>query len=1263
MTLTLKPTPLLRRLIRWLAVLAGLGLAGFAVAAALMFFWVLPNIADHRDTVAQLLSRALGQRVTLEAVSGAWQQTRPEFRLQGLRVHDAGGRPTLYLPELEATFAWRSLLVLEPRFSTLELREPVLAVRRARDGHWYVGGIPVNPADPASGFSDWLLRQGRVHIGRASLTWLDEIRAAPPLSLTDADFTLTNRHREHHFQLTATPPARLARPLRLDARLTGRDAADIKTWRGQIEGQVAGVAFPTLTTWLDVPYQPREGWGALTLRLKVENGSVTGATAGLDVRDLTLQLDPALSPLKLAQARGEVAWTRGDDGQRVGVRQMRVRLPGLSLSAPFDAAYAWNARDREISAANLTLANWQQLVPSLPLSAAWRARWLAQAPEGRFDSLLLRWRGAQPDARYFEVDARFVALGLAATPTQSGFSGLSGTVKGNAAMGDFTLSGSALRLALPGLFREPNFKLDLNTTKGSWRKTSRGHRIAVSESRFANADLAGSLNGDYEWIAGQRGVIDLNARLDRAAGKAVYRYFPKTVGDRTVNWIRDGVLAGGSNDVRVKLKGDLANFPFEKPRAGEQFEIDVKVQGAAIDYVPGWPRIDDISGQLLFQGKQMRVKTERARIYGVALAPVTAVIPDLLHHEEQLHIDGVANGPIQDFIRFTQFSPVGERLRGVTDALSGAGAMRLALSLRIPLRHSDDSTVAGRLSFLGNTLYPAALPRLEQVRGEIDFTHNGLTARQLTAQLLGGPVRVNAQTRETGGVQITAQGRATSAGLAAWAGNRWARRLNGDANWNGQLDLNADGERVRIESDLVGMASSLPAPLNKPANQPLPMLMTSEPATRGRQQELRLGRILGAVWLGTPEAQLSRGELRFGGAASLPTEPGLRLAGSGRGIDLSAWMALMPPGGEGALPISGIDLAFSSFDLMGRRFTDVHLQGRFRNGLLRTNVNGHGLAGTLTWRPAAEQPARLSAQFRQLTIPAPVEGGTAGDTEGVTMRAQEFPLLDLGVEDFRLEERPMGRLDVVAHGSPQGLAIDRLELSHPDSVLTMTGLWREGGKGETRADLKFEVRDAGKLLARYGYKDTVRRGTAEIQGDATWEGSPADFAFGTLAGTLEFKSKSGQFLKLDPGAAKLLGVLSLQSLPRRLSFDFRDIFNEGYAYDDIVATLRIARGVVYSDNFRMKGPAAKVNMSGLADLNRESVQLRVKVIPKLSEGVAVAGALIGGPIAGVGALAAQKLLRDPLEEAISQEYIVSGAWLEPDVKKIAKAKAAPNNEP
>jgi uncharacterized protein (TIGR02099 family) len=1252
----------LRRALPWLAALAALAAVGFATAAALMFFWVLPNIAEHRDTVAGLMSRALGQRVTLEAVSGVWQQARPEFRLQGVRLYDREGRPALYLPQLDAAFAWRSLLFLEPRFTRIELQGLTLGVRRAHDGHFYVGGIPVNPADPDSGFSSWLLRQGRVHVGNAALTWSDEVRNAPPLELTGVDFTLVNTFRTHQLQLRAVPPATLARPLRVEAKLIGRRTDNIRTWKGTVTASVAGVSFPQLANWLALPHQPIRGWGALQVKFDVARGALVGVTAGLDLRAIETTLGEGLRPLRLAQVYGQATWQRGTDGQRVAFDQVRVALPGGALERPFSVAFAWNAGSHEITARAFRLSGWQSLLPSLPMDDALRARLQNLQPRGRLDDMVLRWKGAQPGADNFSIDTHFSNLGMAASGGQPGVLNLSGRIAGDAAAGSFDLDSRKLVLSLPQLFRDPDLAFDSLRATGGWKRTARGRLLTLREATFSNRDAAGSASGRYELIAGQPGVADLAARLDRADGTAVYRYLPKQIGDNTFNWVKQGVVAGRADDVRLTLKGDLSHFPFT--RGDGLFRVEAQVRDGVIDYVPGWPRIEGIQGRLLFQGQTMEVSSNQAHIYGVALAPVRVSIPDLTHHDEQLLVDGVANGPVRDFIHFANASPVRAHLRGFTDALDGSGPMRLVLKLQVPLRRSHDTSVAGRLSFLGDTLQPAGHPRFDQVRGDLQFTENSLAAQAITAQFLGGPLRVAAATRK-GQVQIQGQGRVSAAGMAPWLGDAWARRLSGQSGWRGQVDIDSAGERVRIESDLLGLGSTLPAPLAKSATQPLPLLLTSQPQGDGQLREIRLDRVVTAVWRTTAAGALGRGEVRFGGQAVLPGEPGLRLAGSGRGLDISGWLALLPSrdGGE-APPVSSIDLGFDTLDLLGRRYQDVHLLGRARGGLLRTQVSGRGVNGVLVYRAAGAQPARVSAQFKQLIIPARLAGNAA--PADVNMKASDFPMLDVTVEDFRLQEHPLGRLEAAVHGTPQGLAIDSLQLVHPDSVFHMSGLWRDTGLSETRADISLDVLDAGKFLARFGYPDMVRRGHVEVKGNATWEGSPADFAFGSLAGQLDFKAQNGQFLKVDPGAAKLLGVLSLQSLPRRLSFDFRDIFNQGFAFDDISATLRIARGVVYSDDFRMRGPAAKVNMSGLADLNQETVQLRVKVIPKLSEGVAVAGALLGGPLAGVGALAAQKLLRDPFEEAFGQEYMITGPWQAPDVKKLAKPQPkaeSPLSEP
>ena len=1247
-----------RRVPIWLAWLVGTAVWIFAALAATMYFWVLPNIADHRDTLAGLLSRALGQRVTLEAVSGTWQQARPQFSLRGVRLYDQQNRPALYLEQLEATFGWRSLLVLQPRFNRLELAGPAFTVRRARDGHFYVGGIPINPANPNSGFSDWMFKQGKVHISGATLAWRDEVRDAPALILRDLDFTLENRFNRHLVQVHATPPAHLSMPITLQAELKGRSVSDLRTWSGVIRGSVSGASLPQFAQWIDLPYPVARGWGAANVRLEIDKGTLIGVSTGLNVREVSTTLGPNLPPLQVAHLRGSVDWKRTGTQQQIEVQALSLTLPGGKRVPAFSAGFGWEQNAREAHAKNLSLTAVQSVLPALPVPLAVRDTVRDLAPSGRIDELQLRWQGERPSAANFDLVTRFSDLHIAARGARPGVSHVSGSVRGDEKSGVFELQGQSLQLDLPQVFRESQVKLATLQARGQWKKHGKEMLYTLAQLDFANADAAGTAQGSYKSVSGQAGKIDLTARLTRANGTAVYRYLPKKVGDHTVAWLKRAIIAGTSDDTRLTLKGDLDRFPFHNDQGGV-FKVEVALKGVVLDYAEGWPRIEDASAQLLFHGNRMEVHADQARIFNARLGPVTAVIPNLHTHEPVLEVSGQAAGDARDFIRYTNFSPVGVRLKGMTDKLDGSGNMALALNLKIPLHHSRDTTLGGRLSFRGTTLLPSALPSLDQVKGDIVFTQDSMTSQGLSAQFLGGPVSIGTSTRD-GHALIQAQGRVSSAGLAPWLGKTWGSRLTGETRWRGQIVLDPGNTQVRVESDLVGMESRLPAPLNKSATQPLPLVVKRTPqAGNEHLLEIQLDRTLGAIWQITADNRISRGEIRFGGVAKLPQEPGLRLAGSGRGLALSEWMRLMPDDNDAAeLPISLIDLSFGTLELMGRHFPDVRVQGRSRSGLLRMAVSGRDMSGTLTYRPAdstlGASSARVSAQFKQLTIPAANAGAT--EAASANMKARDVPVLDLTVEDFRLENQPLGRLEALAHGSPGGLVIDNLQLSHADSVMRMSGLWRDTGVGETQAKLQVDVFDAGRMLSRFGFKDAVRRGSVNIEGDVTWEGTPADFGFLTLAGTLHLKAKSGQFLKVDPGAAKLLGVLSLQSLPRRLSFDFRDIFNDGFAFDEISATMRIARGVVYSDDLHMKGPAAKVTMSGLAKLSDETVQLRVRVSPKLSEGVAVAGALLGGPIAGLGVLAAQKLLRDPFEAAGSREYLVTGPWREPDVNKLTKTR-------
>ncbi|MBC8055180.1 MAG: TIGR02099 family protein, partial [Rhizobiales bacterium] len=203
-------------------------------------------------------------------------------------------------------------------------------------------------------------------------------------------------------------------------------------------------------------------------------------------------------------------------------------------------------------------------------------------------------------------------------------------------------------------------------------------------------------------------------------------------------------------------------------------------------------------------------------------------------------------------------------------------------------------------------------------------------------------------------------------------------------------------------------------------------------------------------------------------------------------------------------------------------------------------------------------------------------------------------------------------------------------------------------------DFKLQLTDSGALLDRLGTPGVVRGGKGQLSGQIGWVGSPFALDYPTLAGQINVAIDAGQFLKVEPGAARLLGVLSLQSLPRRLSLDFRDLFQEGFAFDTITGDLKIGQGVAVTNNLRMRGVQALVLMEGNADIERETQDLRVVVVPEISAATAALAYAVINPAIGLGALLAQAILKKPLTEANTREFQVSGPWADPKVERVER---------
>ena len=135
-------------------------------------------------------------------------------------------------------------------------------------------------------------------------------------------------------------------------------------------------------------------------------------------------------------------------------------------------------------------------------------------------------------------------------------------------------------------------------------------------------------------------------------------------------------------------------------------------------------------------------------------------------------------------------------------------------------------------------------------------------------------------------------------------------------------------------------------------------------------------------------------------------------------------------------------------------------------------------------------------------------------------------------------------------------------------------------------------------------------------------------------------------------------MLSLQSLPRRLVLDFRDLFQEGFAFDNITGDLRIDEGVAHTNNLRMRGVQAAVLMEGSADIQRETQDLRVIVVPEINAGTASLAYAAINPAIGLGTFVAQIFLRKPLTQAGTREFHVTGPWSDPKVERVQRKLGA-----
>ncbi len=269
-----------------------------------------------------------------------------------------------------------------------------------------------------------------------------------------------------------------------------------------------------------------------------------------------------------------------------------------------------------------------------------------------------------------------------------------------------------------------------------------------------------------------------------------------------------------------------------------------------------------------------------------------------------------------------------------------------------------------------------------------------------------------------------------------------------------------------------------------------------------------------------------------------------------------------------------------------------------------------------------------------------------------------IPPLALDVADLQLGKLNLGKAVLRTCRLTDGLQLDQLQLHSADQDIALTGAWR--GKGDTattRLSARLDSRNLGDLVRDLGFGGQLRAGEGELLLDAGWPGAPTAFKLATLEGTLKVAARNGQLLEVEPGAGRVLGLLSVAQLPRRLMLDFRDFFSKGFAFNRVDGQVRFGNGQAQTDKVRIEGPAADIDIRGAADLRQQQFDQTIDVHPKSGNLLTVVGAVAGGPVGAAVGAAANAVLAKPLGELGARTYRVTGPWKDPKVEVVDRDEA------
>jgi uncharacterized protein (TIGR02099 family) len=1235
---------------------------------------LMPYSERYQPHLEAWLSEEFGRPVELDSFTGEWTAFGPRLSLQGMNLLPAGQTTPDHPDYVEAAVAIEAAALDIKPLNALLPGRPLynfrvigadFELRRTDAGRFELSGFGVTQRggeNQGSALKE-LARVGEVVLQDSSLVYQDEkFGVLLGFSGIGGWLRLKGDELAIEFQASFHDPRSGMVYGDIDATalmtLDGDQKVLDLAWQASakelmlaaFQGRLPQNPFLPLTGWLNA-----ELWGEWS---RSSGHLVKGVT---DLRDARLANE--YQDLQLDRVNTRFRWQLADKGN------WNLHLADFLFD---DGSHPWTAP--RISMARNTsegLGLWisaDQLPLEVPLNLArdvmlvYQTVWPAFLPRrasGNVSGLDLvldeNWglklaRGSVKQASVLDWD-RWPDL-----------QGLDAEVALRSGSGRLSISGTAVAVDWPGMFRDslsftiPSCNVDLNWGQ-QWQ-------VGFSNCSLHNGDIAAEAE---IVISGDDGkpAVDVNAAITRGDIASLGAYWPEAILKENVKgWLRRGLLSGEIVNGRLQINGDMDDWPFRHGKG--RFEAVAKVANGRIDYFEGWPQAGSLTATAHFLGAAMDIRGDVGDIGGVSVRSVTAGIADL--KTPVLTVGYSAESELPKFLAFLQQTPLNDQIKVDLSDFSFAGVARTTGNLIVPLGSSPgELALDGKVDLPGGYFSdPGTGVTLDGIVGELHYDEKGFTGIGLESRFRGHPAKLDI----AAGVDLEEKFRADLSGvfgvrevIPEFLLESYAElaRVDGNCRWDVSLlvapgvDSDETETLLTVKSELIGVELALPAPLNKRAGDHWPLELRFPLSGQSRLLDVEF-KNRATLRFDLPENLESprSAVIRLGtGLPAMAPDGYIRIDGSSQNIDLDGWIDVIVEGAMQGQGMGGLELEKGSISaqnllFLDRNFDDVNLDFNVVESDISAEFSAEAIMGKVRFTSGESGMSSLSAEFERLALGDPV-------TSGMDMESNpaDLPALHLYAKSFQYAGVELGETRIEAYPTANGFHFEKVDASSDQLSVQASGDWSLDEEGQrSDFDIHMASESLGEFLQSMDISSSIEGGQTLVDFNAWWPGSPATFALSRLNGEVVFSVVDGNITNASSGTGRLLGLLSIQALPKRLSLDFRDVFDSGFSFDEATGTFMMENGRARTDDLLLKSSSASISVSGSTNLVDQQYDQLLTIRPGLGNTLPIIGALAAGPPGAAAGLALQGLLHSQLGEATQVQYTITGDWDNPDFEAV-----------